>query len=430
VTGRGANAVLVLLAASTIARANGRPPATSSIQFRAEHETDVLLGMTFGVVLSHDDGVTWQWMCEAAVGYGGIYDPRFLWFPSGVIFATTTTGLRVSRDGCTFAETPAFGTKFVSAIARGPDNALYVAVSSPTDTNIYKSTDEGLTFPRSAPGPANTWWQSLAVAPSDPNRIYLAGWQFTSDPPKTLLLRRSLDGGRTFSELSFDGFDSTSDTSIEIAAISPTDPDLVFVHVTNQRDANGDRIYRSSDGGKTFTKVLDVGDSPASLVLRRTGEILVAAPKQGMRRSTDGGVTFQAIEMSPALHARCLVESASGTLWACGENYADEHVGVARSADGMTWTKALRYQDISQPVACATGTPQQTCTVQSWCTLRTQLGVTANPTSCPAGSDSAKPDPRVKPAPKGCCDSGRGSSTTLAALVVGATALRRRRRRR
>ena len=70
----------LVLASSTMtmvgsAAANGRAPNTSTINFRHGHETDIAAGLTFGLVFSHDNGATWHWMCEAAVGYGGMYDP-------------------------------------------------------------------------------------------------------------------------------------------------------------------------------------------------------------------------------------------------------------------------------------------------------------------------------------------------------------------
>src|SRR5438477_12830188 len=98
-----------VLALTTAAHANGRPPGTSTIQFRDGHPSDVLAGLTFGLAVSHDRGSTWQWMCEAAVGYGGAYDPHYIWFPSGVIVATTYTGIHVSRDGCACDDTAVLG---------------------------------------------------------------------------------------------------------------------------------------------------------------------------------------------------------------------------------------------------------------------------------------------------------------------------------
>ena len=48
-------------------------------------------------------------MCEAAVGYGGTFDPDYAYSPTGALFATTFNGLNVMRtagDSCTFAATP------------------------------------------------------------------------------------------------------------------------------------------------------------------------------------------------------------------------------------------------------------------------------------------------------------------------------------
>src|SRR5258706_15149126 len=70
---------IVATMGATAARANGRPPGTSSINFRPGHDADIAVGMTFGLLVSHDHGTTWQWMCEQAIGYGGIYDPLYVY---------------------------------------------------------------------------------------------------------------------------------------------------------------------------------------------------------------------------------------------------------------------------------------------------------------------------------------------------------------
>src|SRR5262245_53416279 len=80
---RFALAATLIGALASPAGANGRAPATSTIHFRQGNDQDVIAGMTFGAVLSHDGGATWQWMCEAAVGYGGMYDPSYQYTASG-----------------------------------------------------------------------------------------------------------------------------------------------------------------------------------------------------------------------------------------------------------------------------------------------------------------------------------------------------------
>src|SRR6185436_20099424 len=179
--------LLALLVAGGGASANGRAPGTSSIHFRRGMEQEIAVGLTFGLVVSRDSGATWRWMCEDAVGYGGPYDPDYMLTSSGALFATTPDGLRVTRDGCTFA--PAMGTKYTPAIAQGPDGKLYYAavdtpvVGNPGDSNIYRSDDDGATWPVSAmPGMLNDWWQSLEVAPSNARRLYLAGYRFIPIP--------------------------------------------------------------------------------------------------------------------------------------------------------------------------------------------------------------------------------------------------------
>ena len=169
---RLAAALVCALAAS--AAANGRPAATSTINFRAGNEQHIVAGMTFGVTKTDDDGATWHWMCEDAVRYGGMYDPDYAYTSTGALFATTFIGLLVNRNGCTFDDT-AFGNKFISTVTRGPDGSVFAgmvhppdpAANDPGDSGIYKSTDDGMTFPtKASPAPVGTWWSSLEVAPS------------------------------------------------------------------------------------------------------------------------------------------------------------------------------------------------------------------------------------------------------------------------
>ena len=142
-------AVLFVAALAGTAGANGRDPYTASIHWKRGAEQNVVAGMTFGVVISHDGGATWQWMCETAVGYGGMYDPDYEYTSTGAIFATTFDGLKVMRDGCTFASTPP-GMTFVSRVEQSTAGTVYFAAADQNDSKIYKSTDDGVTFPTSA----------------------------------------------------------------------------------------------------------------------------------------------------------------------------------------------------------------------------------------------------------------------------------------
>jgi MYXO-CTERM domain-containing protein len=441
-------ASLILTALVADASANGRPAGTSTINFRQGHESDIVAGMTFGLVVSHDDGATWQWMCEKAVGYGGMYDPDYAYMASGALFATTFNGLTVNRDACNF-DTTMLGALFTSSEEIGPDGALYVAMADTAhDHNIYKSTDDGVTFQPTSVGQLGDWWQSLKIAKSDAKHLYLFGYRFVSSPipdggmDKLVELFSSIDGGVTFNPLPQNlcssqpgetpcttlSFNNVS--AIEVAGISKTDANLVFLRVTQQTGSIGDAIYRSTDGGMTWTKVLSKGDSLEAFAVRANGDLVAGTPSSGAFISHDNGDNWTPLTGAP--HMGCLVENAAGELWGCTQNYGSQTIpgdgfGIMKTTDLVTWTPVLKYQEIAAPVTCAAGTQQQdVCQAMTWCPLETQLGITSTVLPCPSLVDAGLVvDPK---APAGCCDAGEVPPAGLViAGLVGIVLLRRRR---
>jgi hypothetical protein len=429
-------ALLLVVAAAQPAFANGRPPGTSDIHFRVGHEQDVLSGMTFGLVISHDGGSTWHWMCEKAVHYGGMYDPIYSYLSSGGIIATTFDGVRVMRDGCNFdatmlaTDTP---PHFASTLTTGPDGAIYVAMADSKDGKIYKSTDDGMTFPQSAtPGMINDWWQSMRVAPSDATRVYLSGYRLVSGNPKTFLLFKSIDGGQNFSPMSMTGIAPTSSNSaIDIVGVSATTPDTLYARVTLASGNIGDDLYISTNGGTSWTKILSLQDSMAILV-RNNGDIVVGTQTLGSQVSHNNGTSWTPLTNPP--HLSCLVEKANNEIWGCTLNYGSMQVvadgyGIMKTTDLTTWSPVMKYQDITGPEDCGGDTLQKTeCIDGTWCGLKSQLGITSTVINCEVPSESV--DITHKP-PKGCCDTGDGVGPMTLALgaLVGILVGRPRRRR-
>ena len=79
----------------TRATRTGGPDAVSTINFKPGDPNEIAAGLTFGLVLSHDGRRSWHWMCEKAVGYGGLWDPDYAYTADGALFATTFSGLKV-----------------------------------------------------------------------------------------------------------------------------------------------------------------------------------------------------------------------------------------------------------------------------------------------------------------------------------------------
>jgi hypothetical protein len=448
---RLALACLVLAGVPGRASANGRPPGTSSITFRQGQETDVAVGLSFGFVISHDAGKTWAWMCEDAIGYAGMYDPRFAFSQTGAVFATTFAGLKVVRDSCTFGATPA-GTAFASVDALGPDHALYYAAVQaadaaskiPADFNIYRSTDDGLTFPlKGTPATVVNWWQSLQVAPSNAQRVYLSGYAFVPAPAggtmKQQLLFRSDNAGKDWTALPTTAFTVQPNSVIDVVGIAKDNADHVYARVELYDNTTSDAIWRSLDGGLTWKQINAKAASIGAFVVRAAvntqgkHDLIVGTQTLGAEISHDDGDTWAPLPGAP--HMGCVVENTAGELWACTQNYGfssvpSDDAGIMKTTDLVTWTKVLRYQDLKEVVACAPGTIQQDTCAAMWCSVCQQLGCTPSASyGCPVASET--PITMTPPGSSGgCCETGNGSSGSMAiGLVIGMLILRPRRRR-
>ncbi|HSR97017.1 MAG TPA: hypothetical protein VLM79_08215 [Kofleriaceae bacterium] len=437
-------ACLVLALAGALARdaaANGRPPATASITFRQGHDSDVAVGLTFGLLVSHDSGNSWEWICEDAIGYSGPFDPKYAFASSGALFASTFNGLRVMRDSCTFDATP-LGSALIATDLFGPDQTLYAAASQQSDPghgiaadfNVYRSTNDGKTFPTKGQPPGDvSWWQSLAIAPSDAQRLYLSGYRFVENTPgagtrKEQVLFRSDTGGASWTELSLAELDPQpmQNSLIDIAGISKTDADHVYLRIEAEDDQTTESIYRSTDKGAHWTKILHTTVPIPAFLVRANGDLIAGTQALGTQISHDDGMTWMPLDGAP--HMNCLVENSAHELWACTQNFGSpvvpsDDAGIMKTTDLVNWTKVLRYQDLQNPVTCAAGTIQRDTCATLWCGVCQQLGCT------PPASYGCVADAPPPPAKGGCCDGSPGGPGALAlGLAIGTLLLRPRRR--
>jgi len=449
--------------------ANGRPPATSTIHFRKGAEQHIATGMTFGLLQSDDGGSTWYWMCEAAVGYGGMYDPAYQYTASGAIFGTTfDPGMAVMRhspagDSCTFSQSAIGGGSgvFISADALGSDGHLYAAAADSTNASIFESNDDGMTWPQSAsPGSPGDWWSTIVVAPSDATRVYLSGYIFMGDNPKQFLLFKSVNGGQSFTPMTVNlcsatvttnCFTVSQNSSIDIVGVSPTDANVIYARSSLENGVAGDGIYISTDAGTTWTSMFhapsaQTGNMPDSLYLlaRHDGTAIIGSQVVGsFINSTPTTTPTTWTKLTNPPHINCLAENSAGEVWACTQNYgvpgvASDGYGIMKTTDLATWTGVLRYQDIAAPVTCPAGTTQQDQCVEPymgnpsvWCTLRQQLGIIATGgVDCPVfNADGPTPDNTITTGKKGCCDAGDGAGAPLALGAFLAVVVLRPRRR-
>ena len=249
-------------------------------------------------------------------------------------------------------------TVAVSGVPARP-GTYYIAA---TDGGVWKSTDFGRTWTPTFQGQDTGSIGALAVAPSDPNVVYAGSGEGIRRPDLSVGdgIYKSSDAGKSWTHLGLrDG------EQINGLAVDPRDPDRVFAAVMGHPyGPNAQRgLYRSTDGGTTWQKVLGKNeDTGASTVVidPKNSSIVYAAlwasrnppwrlsdslqiwQDGGLYKSTDGGTTWSQLKNGlPAGVGRIGLDvSRSDTsriyAWV---NFADG-CGIYRSNDaGASWTK-------------------------------------------------------------------------------------------
>jgi hypothetical protein len=437
---RSARALLLIACAlaPALANANGRPPATNGIHFKPGDAQGLYVATTFGLLVS-SDGCRFYWLCEDSIGFGGGFDPAYAVTASGAILATTFHGLRVSRDGgCSF--TSALPGMYLDAIDVGPGGEICVgSADTPADNGVFCSTDDAVTFAARGGLPAAMWYRSVKFAPGDANRIYASAFQLggvasdAGERAPTAHLFRSDDDGMQWTEQPLVGVVVGSSPELDVMAVSPANGDIVFMRSRAANPPIGDRLFRSIDGGATFTEVLATTGAIASVVVRDARPVLVATAQGGSFRSVDGGATFQRL----AIELGCVGQRSDGVLFGCTATASPGGMALARSDDGDLWHPVLRLQAITGPLRCPAGTLQHdACESVQWSSVSLQLGVT--PASCASGPDvdaavdSPRPDTTASGHRGGCCEAGDSSGALVmpGLLAIGWLAAPRSRRRR
>jgi hypothetical protein len=429
------------LAMTGDARANGRYPAQQDVMFRPGSPDWIYSIVTFGMIVSSDDGASFRWICEEAIPYGGTYDPDYAVLPDGTIYATTYDGLRVTHDdGCTWNDPPAPVAGLLPAqVERGGDGAIWLGLADPDDKNVYVSRDGGASFEVTTLGGAS-WWNSIAVAPSDPQRVYVSGYKIPTDGSDvTHVIYRTIDGGATWEPISVAPFIINIGAKVFVDAISPTNPDVVYVRVTRTGDTKhpGNAIYRSTNGGESFEKIYEVADE-LRVLQRADGQVIIGSKVKGSVVSPSGDPD-SFVEVASPPEVACLREREDGTLFVCGSNWKPDNFAIARSTTFGNWQPVMAFVDMVGPVACPAGTPQHdTCQVRRWCSIEDQFQIDGHEIDCTIDAGVVEPgvdaaDP-VHTEPGGCCSAGgagagAGAGAGLLGLAVAAMLWPGRRRR-
>jgi photosystem II stability/assembly factor-like uncharacterized protein len=204
---------------------------------------------------------------------------------------------------------PFRGGRTVGAVGvPGLPSVFYIGVNN---GGVWKTNDYGRTWNPIFDDQPTGSVGAVAVAPSNPDILYVGSGEGLQRPDLSVGdgVYKSTDGGKTWKHLGLrDG------QQIPAILIDPRDPDRVLVAVLGHPyGANPERgVFRSTDGGKTWQKVLYKDENTGAMDLAfdpsdpRTVYAVLWSGRQGpwengawqgstsgLHKSTDGGSTWR-----------------------------------------------------------------------------------------------------------------------------------------
>jgi photosystem II stability/assembly factor-like uncharacterized protein len=244
-------------------------------------------------------------------------------------FGSTGGGVWKTSDGGVYWENVSdgfFKRASVGAIAVAPSdaNVIYVGMGESTirgnvshGDGVYKSTDAGKTWQHL--GLEDTRQiGSVRVHPQNPDLVYVAALGHAHGPNKERGIFRSSDGGKTWQQVLF----HSEDVGSHDLAMDPNNPRILYAafwrarRLPHQLQSGGEGcgIYKSTDGGDTWTEITRKPGLPKGMVGKiglavsgaKAGRVwaLVEAEEGGLFRSDDGGETWEKMSDERGLRTR------------------------------------------------------------------------------------------------------------------------------
>jgi photosystem II stability/assembly factor-like uncharacterized protein len=273
-----------------------------------------------GVWKSENSGQTWDPVFDkqpvAAIGAVTIdpTDDKTVWVGTGESNPRNDVSYgdgvyKTTNGGDDWTNTGLRGTKYISRIVVDPRNHNHVVVaalgdafSDSTERGIYVTDDGGATWRRTLYGGPKSGASDVAMDPQNPSVLYAGIWEFRRQPWTFQSggdddgLYKSTDGGSSWTKLVGNGLPANPVGRIGLA-IAPSNPNRVYALIESAKGI----LWRSDDGGTNWTMVSNdtlVDQRPfyfTHIAVDPKNPDHVYGVSEALSESTDGGKTFKAI---------------------------------------------------------------------------------------------------------------------------------------
>jgi photosystem II stability/assembly factor-like uncharacterized protein len=301
--------------------------ATMAASVPGQPDTFYFSGAGGGVWKTVDAGRTWRSVGDdlpPAVSALAVApsDPNTIYVGTGQVairydLAAGRGVFKSSDGGKTWKRLGLAATRYIGRIWVDPRNADIVVVAAlghlfgpNAERGIYRSTDGGRTWVHALAINDQTGVVDLAADPTHPDLLYAAAWQTRNYPwldyfephsgPGSAIYR-SADGGATWTRLAGNGWPQGPLGRIGIAVTHTAQGARIYATVDSKTEGG---VWRSDDGGTHWTRVNADADTFGNAYFSRLtvdprNPDTVYCAGQSIRRSTDAGKTWIVIKGAP-----------------------------------------------------------------------------------------------------------------------------------
>lgn len=273
-----------------------------------------------GVWKSENSGQTWDPVFDkqsvAAIGAVTIdpTDDKTVWVGTGETNPRNDVSYgdgvyKTTDGGDTWTNLGLHGTKYISKIVVDPRDRNHVVVGALGDVfadsserGIYVTNDGGKTWKQTLYEGPESGISDIAMDPQNPSILYAGLWEFRRQPWTFQSggdhdgLYKSTDGGASWTKLTGSGLPANPVGRIGLA-VAPSNPNRVYALIESAKGI----LWRSDDAGATWTMISSdtlVDQRPfyfSHIAVDPKNADRVYGVSEALSESSDGGKTFKAI---------------------------------------------------------------------------------------------------------------------------------------